>query len=72
MRNICTALVCTALILGPSGCATQSAPPITTAPVEQSETRFEVTPGVAAATGATLVVALGITALIACGIACAN
>ena len=36
------------VLLGPSGCATQSAPPITTAPVEQSETRFEVTPGVAA------------------------
>lgn len=72
MRSICSALVCVTLILGPSGCATQPVSPVAPAPAEQSDTRFEVTPGVAVATGATFALALGIAAIIACGIACAN
>jgi len=70
MRCMSTAFLCATLALASAGCADREA--VATGPEDAPPgATFEVTPAVAAASGATFVVALGIMAIIACGIACA-
>ena len=71
MSSIMTAFFCAARARGPAGCAREQ--PVAAAPSgDGSGTTFEMTPAIGVATGATFVVALGIMAIIACGIACAG
>lgn len=70
MRSVTMAFFCAVLALAPVGCASRQT---AAAPSENaSGTTFEMTPAIGVATGATFVVALGIMAIIACGIACAG
>jgi hypothetical protein len=69
MRTSTGVLLAAVLVVAPAGCAQREA--ASTSPAV-SQTNFEVTPAVAATTGATAIVALGILAIVACGIACAQ
>jgi hypothetical protein len=69
MRTSTGVLLAAVLAVVPAGCAQREA--ASTSPAV-SQTNFEVTPAVAATTGVTAVVALGVMAIIACGVACAQ
>ncbi len=71
MRTVTIALFCGALALAPAACTRQEAP-VAATPAAAGATTFEITPAIGVATGVTFVVALGIMAIVACGIACAG
>lgn len=71
MRAAPVAFLCASLAFATAAC-TQQQTRVASTSAEASETTFEVTPAVGVATGATVVIALGIMAIVACGIACAG